>query len=259
MQHVGQVQSLFGGLGEAIKSIGASFLSVPGALIAATAALAGFGVMAESESRRMGDLREQLRATHDGYAALATAVDASAKQVAATTSLTTAQAREAAQTIASAKLFSGNQADIVALTKVSQDLSRVWNTDVATSAKFLADALNDPAKAAKDLAEKGFPGMSLELAHTITNLQTAGQSGQAYAQVMSVIRAGTVGATQDVSPLREALRNLEERFYGARAGGKSLAVCNVQRTRSRSALISAAIPYGSQAARGQMLRKGLCK
>lgn len=223
MQHVGQVQGIFGSLGEAAKAMAASFVSVPGAIIATGAALVGFGVIAESESRRMGDLRQQLRATHDDYASLATTVDAASKQIAATSSLSISQARTAAQTIGSAKLFSGTQADVVELTKTSQDLARVWNTDVATSAKFVADALNDPAKAAKDLAEKGFPGMSLELAHSIANMQTAGQSGQAFAAVMGVISKGTAGAVNDQSALSKALKGLEERLYSARDGGKSLA------------------------------------
>jgi hypothetical protein len=188
----------------------------------AAAALTAFGVMAEHESTRLGDLRQQLRATHDDYLSLATATDAAAKQVAASTSLTTAQSRVATQNISSAKYFSGTQQDIVELTKASQDLARVWKIDVGAASKFLASAIDDPAKAAKEMAEKGFPGMSAALADAVAHMQRGTEAGKAFATVFSVIHQGTTGAVDDQSQLSKALKQLSDTFTVAKEGGKSL-------------------------------------
>jgi hypothetical protein len=190
----------------------------------AAAALTAFGVMAEHESTRLGDLRQQLRATHDDYLSLATATDAAAKQVAASTSLTTAQSRVATQNISSAKYFSGTQQDIVELTKASQDLARVWKVDVGAASKFLASAIDDPAKAAKEMAEKGFPGMSAALADAVAHMQRGTEAGKAFATVFSVIHQGTAGAVDDQSQLSRALKQLSDTFTVAKDGGKSMAV-----------------------------------
>lgn len=190
---------------------------------AATGAIVALGVAAEHESTRLSDLRQQLRATHDDYAALASSADKAAKQVAATTSLSTADARSGAQTIASAKYFSGTSADIERLTKVSADLARVWNTDITSAAGRVRDAINDPAAAAKAFADQGLPAFNQALVTNVTMLERAGQAGKAQKVVLDALGQSSAGAVQDQSKLSAALHDLEQRFTTARDGGKSLA------------------------------------
>ena len=214
----------FGGIATAAKGMLAAVGGLPTVLgVAVVAGIVAIGAAAEHESKRLADLRQQLRATQDGYVALAAAVDESARRVAASTTLSTAEARTAAQTIASAKYFSGTTADIERLAKMSADLARVWNVDVGTAAAKLRDAINDPAAAAKKFAEEGLPAFNGELLRNVERLQAAGRGGDALKLVLSALSTSSAGATKDASPLTKALHDLEQSFYGAKDGGKSLA------------------------------------
>ncbi len=222
-QQGGQITQIFGGVRGTLAAAAAALGPLGIAAIAAGAALATIGGIAEAQSSRMSNLRQQLRATHDDYAALATQVDATARRVAASSTLSRSEATAAGQTVASAKYFGASPEELERLTRLSADLAKVWNVDVAQASGVLRSAIDNPAAAARKFAEDGLPGFDLALARSIDLMQSSGRGGQAFQVVLEGLSKASAGASRDVSPLTKAVHDLEQTFYGARDGGKSLA------------------------------------
>ncbi len=214
-----------GAFGSAAKIAIGAVLSPMGLLVTGAAAAAGaitiLGATAEHESTRLGDLRQQLRATRDDYVGLTDSIDLAAKKAAATATISLPDARVAAQTIGAAKYFSGTTDDILQLTRMSVDLARVWNTDIPTAAARLRDAINDPAAAAAKFASEGLPAFNNALVTNVTLLERAGRAGEAQKIVRDALSQSSRGAATDESALSKALRELQQAFTGAETGGKS--------------------------------------
>lgn len=211
-QTAGMVASLFGRL--AINPLTW--------IVGAVAGLAALGAAAETSARRMGDLTNRLGATRDNAAQMAQTVDAAAKHLAATTSLGTAESRQAGLTIGSAKEFQGTQAQLEALIVTADQLGIRLGTDLPTEAKEMAKALSDPAAVAKDLQGK-LKGFDSELLSVVTHLQASGDKAGAFQKVLDAMRAAAGNVTREVTPLQQALAKLNEAITGSTAGGQSLA------------------------------------
>ena len=221
----------FGGVATAAKDMAAKvgslalgLVSLPGAAGLAVAGLVAMAVVSESNASRMAILGQQLRATHDDYAALAVQVDLSARKVAASTSASTKEALSAAQTIAGAKYYAGTAADMDVLLRKAVDLSRALGVDLKAGAETIRGALDDTAAAAKKAADQGLTGFSAAVVRNIDLLQTGGQRAAAFKAYIDALGASVDGADKkSLTPFNQAMHDLGEAFYGSRDGGKSFA------------------------------------
>ncbi len=215
------------GFGAMAKGVGSMIASINPYVLAGTAMVAAtvaLGVGAESTARQLATLRNQLSATRDDYVQVAGTVTAAAKAIAASTGISTADARAAGQVIASAPNYSGSQAQLESLIKTAGDLSLMLGGTAADAAKKLAVALQDPAKAAADLANEHFPGMSQALAYSIKLQADAGDKAGAFARELAVLQVGTKHITDDgLTPLQQAIHGLSDAFTKTGQDGRSLA------------------------------------
>ena len=199
-----------------------------------TAGLVAMAFATEGGQKNLLSLQQTLRATRDDYASLAGEVNAAAKNVAASSTISRPDARAAGATIAGTFNFEGTQKDIESLIKLSGDLAVVWGTTVPDAAKFLSKAMEDPAKAAQELAEKHFPGMNAALVRNIERMQDSGHAADAYAQVLRVLEGVNGAAVDSMTPLQAALHRLGEEFSSTKNAADS-AVAPVQGGLSRIA------------------------
>lgn len=214
----------FAFISNAAKGLFSALGGLPGLLsVGVVGALAAAAVSANNQANALANLREALRLTHDDYSTLADQVEASAKRVASSSSLTKVAAETIGQSIASSKYLGSFSNDLDALTKSAADYSRVAGVDAAAAGKLFRQAIDDPAAAAKALADQGLPAMDAAVLRTVQNLQNSGQATEATRVVLEALRKSTTGAADDASPLHKALHDLSEAFSGAKDGGKSFA------------------------------------
>lgn len=227
LQQGGQVVQVMGGVGAALRGVasivGSAIASPAGVVAIGTAALAAFGYAAESAERRMIGMQNSLRATRSDYVALAETVNTTAKRLAATTNIGTADAREAGTIIAASPMFSGSNTDLERNIKLARDLAAVMGTDLPQAATKLATAMRDPGAAAQQLADGGFRSMSQALANSIKLQADAGDRAGAYARVIEAMGQTVDGAGEPQTRLQKALAGLTEAFTKAGQSGKSLA------------------------------------
>jgi Transglycosylase SLT domain len=226
MQHLGQATYIFSDKIDQMKaSVGGLIRSPLGlAGLAGGVAVAGLTVMAvgaEHAAERLIAVQNQLRATRTDYNVMATEVEQSARRAAATSGLTTPEARTAGATIAAAPNFQGNARDLESLVKTSADLDAVLGK-AGDGAKLLAQALDDPGQAAKKLADEQFPGMSQALSYAINMEANAGDKAGAFAKVLDVLRQQAGSAAENLTPLQKAMRELSQEFTKTGQDGRSL-------------------------------------
>ncbi len=225
---LGQSGDAFGVLGGiAQKSLGA-LLSPIGLVVtgitAAAGAVAYLGYAAESQDRALNTLGTQLSATRADYSAMAAEATAAAKAVAATTGISGADARTAAQTIVAAPDFSGDQAHLQALIVEAGNVAKIMGTDVPKAAEVLAEALKDPEVEAQKLATSGLPTMGRALVDQIKLLQEGGDKAQATALVLKALNdASSHVDTDGLTDMQKALHALGAEFAGTGASGETFA------------------------------------
>lgn len=221
------VRDLAGVVGGGLRSALGAILSPIGLAVTGAALLVG-GIYAvtsaaEAAQTRLATLQVQLRGTRDNYAALADTATAAAKVVAATTNISTADARSGAQTLASNPNFQGTQQQLQQLIVLGADLARVMNTDIPAGEKRLADAMTDAGKVAQDLADQHIAGLSQSLVDQIKNMTAAGNNAGAFGALMDALKGKFDGAHAAASPLEKALHDLDIAFNGAKTGSQSFA------------------------------------
>ena len=204
-------RALAAGVGNAFASVGrwvaANPLTVGLGLI--TAAIAGIAVAAESASRRFIDLTQQLRSVKGDYDTLATTIDKASKTAGGSTVLSTAQARTFQQSIVSDAPYSPQDAaSLVQLTKLGADIMRAFNVDMATAAKRLTDALQSPAKAAQELADRQFPGMTAAIARHVLILEKQGNVAEAQKIVLDAYTKALNNASEAGTPVQKMLNDM---------------------------------------------------
>ena len=211
----GGVTQALGAIGKALPLLG---------IAAAVGGIYELGKAANDQQSRMALLGQQVRATRDDYESYSATLEKTARQLAQHTTLSTADARTAVNTIGTNPNFSGNSADITRLSKDAQDLSVIFKTDLAGGTKIITDGLNNAAKAAKELEEKGIAGFTPGLVRSIELLQQSGKFADAFSLYLKTLEARSSGAADaGLTPLGAALKRLDEAFNGARDGGKSFA------------------------------------
>ena len=209
----GGVTQALGAIGKALPLLG---------IAAAVGGIYELGKAANDQQSRMALLGQQVRATRDDYESYSATLEKTARQLAQHTTLSTADARTAVNTIGTNPNFSGNSADITRLSKDAQDLSVIFKTDLAGGTKIITDGLNNAAKAAKELEEKGIAGFTPGLVRSIELLQQSGKFADAFSLYLKTLEARSSGAADaGLTPLGAALKRLDESFNGSKDGAKS--------------------------------------
>lgn len=219
MQHLGQAAYVFDGIGGAIAKTTGFLFSLTGALtIGGVAALGAFAIAAESANERMLALQNSLRATRNDYAALAAEIDAASRAATRGGALTIGDARSAGQTIASAPDFHGATQDLTRDILLANNLAAVMGQTVPEAAKTLAEAFEDPAKVADELANRHFPGVTKALADTVKAMEDAGNTTDATTLIMRKLSEQVNGAAGNITPFRQALLDLDAAWHGSTSG-----------------------------------------
>ena len=190
-------------------------------LVALTAGLVIAGVSAENAADKLKTLQNQLGATRTDAVAAAAQVTAVAKMVAATTGITTADARGAATEIAGSKDWEGSNAQMQALILVADNLAlRLGTTLPEAAKKWIVAGFDDPAKAAQTLVDKltGFDGILVE---HLKELEKSGQLSQAWAEYLALLSKASAGANTNITQLQTAIKTLDAVWTGAGQGGKN--------------------------------------
>lgn len=213
-----------GELNNIVSTLGNLLFGLPGIALAAGAALVAVGYSSETSQRQILALQTALRATRDDFTAMATEANNAAKAVAATTGFSSTDTRAAAQSISSVPSFVGDQQQLQALIVEAGDLAAVMGETLPAAATKLAQAMQDPAKAAQDLADTHFRGMNQATADAIALQAAAGDKAGAFAKYLDVVKASTSGAADaSKTELQLALENLSKAFTGTGADGQSFA------------------------------------
>ena len=184
--------------------------------------LAAFTAAAEHSSNRMADLRQSLRLTHDDYVTLADQVDASARRVAASSTLTRGAAEEIGKAIATSQHLGDYSGNLDALTKSAADFARVAGIDGPAAGKLFRQAIDEPAKAAQHLADISATVMDPALLRMIQRLDASGRSAEATALALQAMTKGSAGAAGDLGPISKALNDISNALTGTNDGLKGL-------------------------------------
>ncbi|HEY0184126.1 MAG TPA: phage tail length tape measure family protein [Rhodopila sp.] len=225
---VGDVM-LSSGIGvKGMASAVAGMITPTVAAVAGAAALAAgvylLGSSAETNARSLLSLQTALRATRDDFGAMGAEAAAAAKAVAASGNFSLSEVRSAAQSIASVPGFVGTQAQLQALILAAGDLATVMGVTLPAEAAKLAQAMQDPGKAAQELADVHFKGMNQALADSITLQAASGDKAGAFARYLDTAKAASIGAADDgLTPLQKAMNDLGKAFNDRAADGQSFA------------------------------------
>lgn len=216
LQQGGQVTQIYGGIGATFVAAGRAAAAFAGPLgIGAVAVgLGAMAISAERAERKLEDLTQRARATRDDFAAAAREIQAASKAAAATGTIGRTEAREAAQAIRTAPGFSGTEAELTDLIRVSQDLSRVMGEGVAESARRVAKGFDDAHAAAQELAGQGFRTLDAQTTRSIERLQNQGKAAEATALLLDRVRQATAGADAARTPFEQGMRDLSKAFTG---------------------------------------------
>lgn len=232
IQQGGQVAQVMAASGAGFSVFGAAaravtgFLAGPGGLVVAGAALgAGLALIAssaETANRQLLTIQTSLRATRTDYEAMGKAAMDAGKNVAATSGMSTSDARAAAGIIVGAANWGGSPGQLQAMVRAADDLAAVMGISAPDAAKKLTDAMRDPAALAQELAKKDLPGMSFELARNIELMARGGDRVLAFEKTLQALQARTQDAAKAIkTDFSQAIDNLEQSFTRAADGEKS--------------------------------------
>lgn len=209
-----QIIQQLGGFGATLNALGrfaASFMATATGMGVAIGAIGLAAVaMSESTDRSLATLSQRLRMTREDYEALSVAVTETAKRVAASSSMGTGDARDAGRIIASQSRFSGSEAELENLVRLSGRLARAMGVDVPAAADVLAKAIEKPTDAARRMASEGLRTMDEGLVRTITRLENQGRILEAQQAVIGAYQRALEDASK--TPLQQAMENLGNSF-----------------------------------------------
>ncbi len=209
-----QIIQQLGGIGNTLNALGrfaGSFIQTGTGLTVAFAAIGVAAIaMSESTDRALSNLSQRLRMTREDYEALSVAVTETAKRVAVSSSIGTGDAREAGRVIASQRNFSGSEAELESLVRLSGRLARAMGVEVPEAAATLARAIDKPADAARRLASEGLRTMDEALVRNVISLENQGKVLEAGRLVTDAYRRALEEASK--TPLQQSLENLGNAF-----------------------------------------------
>lgn len=208
LQQGPQITQVFGGVRNTLAAAAAALGPVGLAAGAAAVGVAAVVGAAESADRRLNDLSARLRGTRSDYDALARTVDETAKKIAQTSTIGSAEARDAGAVIASSRAFGGTSAELDRLVRLSGDLARVMGQTVPEAANTLATALKRPADAARQFAEQDLRGFDDATVRAVERLDNLGKRSEAARLVFDALGRTTAGAAGQLTPLQQAFGEL---------------------------------------------------
>ena len=219
LQQGPQAVDAIGGVRNAIALATAAINPWAVALGVAALATGGLVIMADRHDAALRGLSVRLRATRDDYNSMAQAVYDASNKLAASSSLSTTDARAAGQIIGGARDFQGGSAEIASLTRQAADLARVMGTDVpAAATSFIAKAFHEPAALAREMAQTGLFGVTDALRRQIEVLVALGDKQGATNLLLDTFNQRARGAADDVSFLTAAWRGLSNAVTDAWKG-----------------------------------------
>lgn len=213
------IESL-GGVGNAFKLLKNNMgLILGGAGIGAVVAgFATLAVSAESNQRSINQLSNGLQKYGGDWKANAALINDSAKEMAATTSIGTQEARDAMGELASAPGFRMTKENLISTTKAVKDLAAGFGISTQQAAQFVTKIFADPAAAALDGLNQHVEGFDTNFVAMIQDLERQGKFVEATNLVFNKFSTSVKGASDNVTPLQQALRNLTEAFTGVSQG-----------------------------------------
>ncbi|MEI6158372.1 MAG: phage tail length tape measure family protein [Roseococcus sp.] len=211
----GQITQIFGGVTNTLRAVAGAISPLSWAALALGSGLAAIGLQAERQERALIATSQRLRATRDDYLAMGRAVEETANRISRSSSTSTEDARGAGLIIAGQRRFSGDQAELEKLTRLSADLARVMGVDVPAAAeRFVARAISDPARAAREATDGGLRGFDEALVRQARLLVASGESGQATALVLGRFGDAARGASGEMTGVQSAWTTLVNSIKG---------------------------------------------
>jgi hypothetical protein len=216
----------FGALKSAASIALGAILSPMGLLVtgaaAATAAIASMVAAGNTQLGMLAEVQQSLRGAQDNYEALGQTVVDVGRKVSQSSGLGLDDAVQAAKTIAQGRYFAGTAADLERLTRDAQDFGTKLG-GVAAGAKFIADAMLDPAKAAQSAGEALKVYLDPELVKNIELTQTAYGKGAAWIQLLGELERKLSGTARDgLSSIAKAWQDLGNALTGSTDGWRSI-------------------------------------
>ena len=191
-------------------------------VVGATAVVGTIGLMglaAETNARRMEALRDTLSLTTNDFADLSKTADQAAKVLAATTNITTADARLGSATVAGTPGFAGSAQQIETVVKAFNDLS-IAQGKATLDSQQMGEALRDPVAFLEKL-EPTLKTVDSSLVEHARLMVAAGDTAGAFAVALTAIRSASVNVQNDLTPLQKAMEHLRDAMTsgGQAAGG----------------------------------------
>jgi hypothetical protein len=211
----GQVTQIFGGVGATLRAVAGAVSPLTWAALGLGSGLLAIATQAERQERALIATSQRLRATREDYLAMGRAVEETASRIARSSATSTDDARGAGLIIAGQRRFAGDAAELERLTRLSADLARVMGTDVPAAAeRFVARAISDPARAAREAADGGLRGFDEALVRQARLLVASGEAGQATALVLGRFGDAARGAAGEMTGVQSAWTTLMNSIKG---------------------------------------------
>lgn len=206
------------GLGQAFKGMIAPLFSVGGAFAAVVGVAGLLGYAVEQQSTKLLALQNALRGTREDYVSMAAEATAAARAVAASQNISLPNASAAANAIAGSPNFHGSSEQLQALIVSAANLQAINGT---TFQEF-ANGIDHVGQFALTLAQKQLPGMTMALADTIKQMETAGNTSGAFAKVLEIINHDSSGAITNLTEIQRAMLGLSKAFSDTGDNGTSV-------------------------------------
>jgi len=182
LQQAPQAVDAVGGVGKSFSLLrqNAVPLLAGGALALVAGGLAEVTLAAERQQRAVNGLGPQLQGAQRDYMGAAREISAAAHTLGETTALGTDEARTALTRLAQVPGFQATRENLVEMGKLARDLGARFGEDVTQGATRAAEALRDPAAAARRYFEEGAEGIRGFDGDFIRHVQALQSSGRAW-------------------------------------------------------------------------------
>ena len=220
--NIGHVEHAFESFGGVVKQAWGFLTSGPAIVLEVVAALGTMAYVAETDQRALNGLSNRLALTRDNFATLAPAVREAARELAASSSLTTPQASVMLTTVYSAPIFQGTADQASDIARTFSDLNLMLG-DSAGDAKHLAEALADPAKLLQELADRHVVGFTQALVNNAKELEAGGKTAEAMTLLLAQLNVTTKVANDNLTPMQKAMHDLDLAFAKATGSSDGLA------------------------------------
>lgn len=219
--NIGHVEHAFDSFGSVAKSAFHFLTSGPAVVLEVVAAFATMAYVAETNQRALNDLSNRLAATRENFASLAPQVRQAAKELAATSTLTTPEASVLLTTVYSAPIFQGSTGQASDIARIFSNLN-VELGETAADAKRLAEAFNEPSKVLQELTERHISGFTQALVNQAREFEAAGDKAAAMSLLLDRLRPVTQAVNDNLTPLQKAIHDMDAAFIKATGSGDGL-------------------------------------